>query len=306
VLNYQGVANAPDRRFFVAPPPEIGEVVAGESTLRAGAKPISGGLKFGLYILAGIAATAVTTLAWATMPGIRGDRQPGPALPVIAVLSLAPFLLFVWSITRFRHVSGFIGRVGAVRYTVTGRVTNRKKVEFIVFAEAAELRTKLTRRYLNGMYTGTKYTYTWVDFNGEPKLALSGRFDDSGRRPEPKNAFNFAEAAEIAWSNFQLRRADQELAQRGSLCFQVGYNKIVLIGPGFIEFHFGGRVDRCEAGDIKSIQLQNGQFSIQHRDARWFSSKGKFSFPYGEMGNARVFLFAVERFLPKSTWYSGK
>lgn len=38
-----------------------------------------------------------------------------------------------------------------------------------------------------------------------------------------------------------------------------------------------------------------GQFHIHHKDARWFSSKGKFNFSYATMANARLFLLAMEK-----------
>ena len=52
---------------------------------------------------------------------------------------------------------------------------------------------------------------------------------------------------------------------------------------------------RLTSADIKTLNIANGTFSIQTHEARWFSSKGKFSFEYGGMGNAKLFLYALER-----------
>ena len=164
------------------------------------------------------------------------------------------------------------------------------------------MRTAQTRHYYNGIYTGTSYSFLWTDAAGRKVLGLSGRHQGKNALPKPGDPFHFANATEIAWSMFLLARADAELAEHGALRFNVGGNKWLVIGPGFIEFHFGGRTDRCEAGDIKSIALSQGQFAILHRDAKWYSSKGKFSFPYGNMANARLFLLVLDRFLPPSTW----
>src|SRR4051812_48305831 len=99
----------------------------------------------------------------------------------------------------------------------------------------------------------------------------------------PEDPFHFVRAVEGAWNQFALRRADAELAANGHLRWPIGDKEHLLVGPGFIEFHFPGRVDRCEAKDIKSIGVNNRQFHIVHRDAKWFSMKGRYSFSCGTM-----------------------
>jgi len=49
--------------------------------------------------------------------------------------------------------------------------------------------------------------------------------------------------------------------------------------------------------DIASVSLGNGMFQFKHTDAKWYSLSGKYSFQYGNMANARVFLLALEKLM---------
>jgi hypothetical protein len=66
------------------------------------------------------------------------------------------------------------------------------------------------------------------------------------------------------------------------------------VGPGFLEFHFGGEPVRVSKPEIASVTLGAGRFSFKHKDAKWFSQAGKYTFNYGAMGNAQVFLLALD------------
>lgn len=74
-------------------------------------------------------------------------------------------------------------------------------------------------------------------------------------------------------------------------------NDAVRVGPGFMEFCFKGSTERVPVDAIKSLSVNNGVFAIHTNDAKWFSSKGKFSFEYGRLGNAHMFIFALEQLL---------
>ena len=36
-------------------------------------------------------------------------------------------------------------------------------------------------------------------------------------------------------------------------------------------------------------------FQFKHKDAKWYKLSGKYSFQYGSMANAKVFLLALEK-----------
>jgi hypothetical protein len=72
---------------------------------------------------------------------------------------------------------------------------------------------------------------------------------------------------------------------------------VVRVGPGFLELFFGGQTTRLTQADIKSVSINNGWFYLTTHDAKWFSSKGKFSFAYGEISNAQMFLICLEKLM---------
>lgn len=67
------------------------------------------------------------------------------------------------------------------------------------------------------------------------------------------------------------------------------------MGPGYLDLGFEGQEIRLETMDVKSISIERGHFRIIHKDASWFGRRGKFSFEYRKMANAKLFLLAVER-----------
>ena len=87
------------------------------------------------------------------------------------------------------------------------------------------------------------------------------------------------------------------MEQQGFLQFNLSKNDFVRVGPGVLEFAMKGELSRVTAADIKSLNLGQGTFTIKTHEAKWFGSKGKFSFSYATMANARLFLIALERLL---------
>ncbi len=301
VLDLSGKPRHVGRVFFAPPPGEIGALYRAESSLKAGKREMA---IVARWVIASLAMVPGAGLLYLGIVDRLNPVDADSAMPLFIAGAAVAFIgwAIAWYSTRFRASCAYVGEQGAIRYLLKGKLENKPRVQFIEFAKAAELRTGQTRHYYNGIYTGTAYSFKWTDAAGKTVLSLSGKHQGKDGTPKQGDPYHFANATEIAWSTFLLNRADAELAEHGSLRFNIDKKKAVIVGPGFIEFHFGGRVDRCEAGDIKSINLSQGQFAIHHRDAKWYSSKGKFAFPYGNMANARLFLLVLERFLPSSTW----
>lgn len=300
VPDLAGKPRPADRVFFAPPPEQIGPLFRAESSLRVGKRPFAL-LTRVLWVLASLIPGIVFLVLWFVAGNQnRPEYAVAWCLSALVAFVLGPVLALYF--TRFRVSCAYVGQLGAIRYTLRGDLQAKPTTEALLFEQAAELRTAQTRHYLNGAYTGTHYTFNWTNPQGRRVLLLKGKHMGQNGDPKSGDPYYFANASEIAWSMYLLNRADAELAQNGSLQFRIDAKKAVIVGPGFIEFHFNGRVDRCDAPDIKSITLNQGQFAIQHRDAKWYSSKGKFSFPYGIMPNARLFLLVLDRFLPPSTW----
>jgi hypothetical protein len=109
--------------------------------------------------------------------------------------------------------------------------------------------------------------------------------------------FRYVQAAEAAWSVHYLERAQKYLDAEGSIPFPVDSARVVRVGPGFMEFHFGGEPVRLTKEDIASVSFGSGTFKFKHQDAKWYSLSGKYSFQYVNMANARVFLLALEKLM---------
>jgi hypothetical protein len=45
---------------------------------------------------------------------------------------------------------------------------------------------------------------------------------------------------------------------------------------------------------MQDITLGSGTFQFKHQDSRWWSGKGKFSFEYGNIPNARIFMICLK------------
>ena len=144
---------------------------------------------------------------------------------------------------------------------------------------------------------GTEYNYYWIGSSGQTIYQLKGRHHEhqKKKRIKPGNPWYFVQAAEISWSMFYYAYLNDVLAAEGSIPFRVDKGRYLRVGPAFLEFHFGAEPVRVTREEIASVSLAQGQFSFKHKDAKWYSSAGKFSFAYARIGNARVFLVALEK-----------
>jgi DnaJ-class molecular chaperone len=57
----------------------------------------------------------------------------------------------------------------------------------------------------------------------------------------------------------------------------------------------GGMSQRVQVVDMREITLGNGVFQFKHKDAQWWSGKGKYTFTYKNIPNANLFLIYLDR-----------
>lgn len=71
------------------------------------------------------------------------------------------------------------------------------------------------------------------------------------------------------------------------------------MGEGFLVLDQGSGPVHLDADQIERIAIENGVVSIWEVGGKkgWFSTTGVHSFAYGDLGNARFFLFALEKLL---------
>ncbi|MGC4003225.1 MAG: hypothetical protein QM811_08855, partial [Pirellulales bacterium] len=279
----------PAADFFAAPPPEIGELVSADTTLRTHKNPLGWGTR--ISIGASLVVIIIGVAFWIA----SGQRRPADrtAFQVIgALIALGVFGIAIY-VTRFKAVCSYVGKNGMARFTLHGSRESIPSTELLLFNTVSELHSSQTRHFYNGVYTGTNYVYTWNDPNGVVRLKLSGTYRGKDSPPKQGDAWFLAESGERAWSLYFLEHANKQLQHLGFIEFAVDRKRRLRIGPGFIEFHFV-RSPRVEAQDMAAISLSGGQFSFKHKDAKWYSFSGKYSFEYGAMANARVFLMALD------------
>jgi hypothetical protein len=285
VLNHDGSPLLPDREFFAPPPEEIGQVVTASSTLKAGKRPMG---MVNRILLAGF----VSSLAAVALNLLHVET----AFQVLAGLVVFPIVFWL---TRFRQTLRYVGNHGVAILTTKSRTDRIDRTQLFLFANAAELRTGQTRQYVNGVYSGTNYQFTWTDAAGKKAFKLSGSYRAEKKPPKPKDPFHFAESAEVAWSNHLLDRTAEELTRSGSLRFRLTGKDWVAVGPGFLEFSRKGVEERWGREEIGAISIADGVFKVKRVDAQegWFSSKGVVQFTYASMSNAKLFLIALHRIL---------
>src|SRR5688572_19812358 len=263
VTEHSGQPIPPDADFFLAPPPELGELFSAYTSLRQGEEPRPFASRFFIGSTVGIViiAAAYGLLYMMNNGRVRSEEWVWSALPA------AIALLAVLYVTRFKATCSYVGAEGVVRYRLANSRETAPKVDGFMFRDAAELRTSQTRNYTNGIYTGTTYEFNWTNPAGQRVYRLNGTYQSAKGTPKPKDPFHFANSPELAWSNYLLARVPEQIERDGFLHFNLGREKWVRVGPGFFVFNIRGKEERVNADEIKEISLNNGDFYIAHKDA---------------------------------------
>jgi len=269
------------REMYAPPPPEIGEPITGDSTLVQGD---NGWALWKRLVLCGVIAGFGILLTMNT----DGGWQIALGIGTVIAAGVA------WLGTSFSHTVSYVGRDGIARITLEGSRIGERKLSLLQFASAAGLTQSTTNHFRNGSYQHTSYNYNWTDRNGRAIYSITGTYNRD--KIAVNDAINFANSAEIAWSQRHLGVCLQQLEREGSVPFTLEGGRIVRLGPGFMEFH-GFQKDpvRVTVQEMKETSLQQGQFFFKHVDAKWWSGKGKFGFSYANMSNGRVFLAMLEK-----------
>jgi hypothetical protein len=292
IPDHQNQPRAAESELFAPPPAEIGQVLSAESNLKAGKREKSFFARMTMVCL--IAGVPAFVLAWIAENQRPNDRF---VLNVIAAITAIVLAAATWFMTRFKRRCSYVGQDGVALFELRGSRESQPTLQLLRFADAAGLKAAQTRHFYNGVYTGTTYDFRWTDAVGNRIFKLAGKYNGKDKPPKKGDPFHFAFASDVAWSTHYLARAQAQLEAEGSIAFPVDSKRVVRVGPGFMEFHFGGEPVRITPDEIAKVNLGGGQFSFKHKDAKWYSSAGKFSFAYGQMANGKVFLLALEKLM---------
>jgi hypothetical protein len=280
--------------FFEPPPAEIGEIVSAYSTVKRG-KRYSSLLSRWLWIGLGNACLAALIIVIGSI-GQMGHMASAMVMAVVSVIFVGIPVGFVFTlIGEFRQSVTYVGRHGLFK-ALSPRNGKVSKREQFLFASASDLYVAIQNNYVNGVYSGSQFTFTWKDHQGRKVYKINGTYSSSTGNPAAKNLLHFARAAEFVWSNHLLELVKPELESEGKVLFRAnGKRDSVSIGPGFLEFFISGKEHRITVEEIGQITLGSGWLNIRHKDVKWFSGKGKFAFNYGSFANARLFLLLLDK-----------
>jgi hypothetical protein len=291
-VGHDGKALPPDADFFVPPPAEVGEIVSAYTTLRTGARPTAPTLRAATVIVCGAAGLAIGLVV-----AVLTENSV-----VFALLGVPLGGVGVWlgiHLTRFQHRCTYVGREGVARYGCSGSREKIEVREVFRFRDAAELLVSQTSRYVNGVYSGTQYSYSWNVVGGQLWYRIAGTHRCRDNPPPAGEPYRYALAAEAAWSNYLLAQVRTRLLMSETVPFSLGGSDWVRLGQRQLILCLKGQTIECDVEDIAEMRLHQGWFEVRRKDAQrgWFSSTGVFKFPYAHLANAQLFLFLLDQLL---------
>lgn len=293
VTNHAGTPLTDDEDYFADAPKKLGRVVTSASTLRTSKEPLNPALRLAIIFF----STGLLMVVGLAIAFFLTGLNAGLVLWPLGLGGLAAVL--AWYLTIFRHSCTYVGERGIAWFECSGSRDHLKRADIFLFRDAAELRISQTRHYYNGVYTGTNYSFTWSDENGKQVYLLSGNYRSEKGTPKESDPYYFAQSAEIAWTQYLFRNIDQVLSAGGKFLFGLKGSSYVELGEGFLVLDQGSGPMRLDADQIDRVAIENGVVSIWEVGGKkgWFSSTGVHSFAYGDLGNARFFLIALEKLL---------
>ncbi len=298
---------APECDFFVAPPPEIGEIKSAYTSLKKGvdARPVPTRLAIAAGVAAAgcIAALALNSLTHLLLVVASLTHT---SIPLWAAILGCLAGLIAWNAAGFKHFCNFAGVEGCAEFRCKGVRENITRKRVFRFADAWAVWILTVRHYKGGRYTYTNYFFHWYPPESEKAIyKITGSFSAKKGNPPVGNLYNFARAVDGAWTAYLRPKLDFELAQSGYVKFQMLHKRWMHVGPGVLEIvDKNGNVSRCEAGNIASAKLDfnSGIITLQRKDpaSNFFGlpeSTGTYQIKYGDLYNAHLFLFAFEKFV---------
>ncbi|MGD1908688.1 MAG: hypothetical protein ACFB0C_22260 [Leptolyngbyaceae cyanobacterium] len=288
VTRHAGTAIPEEMDFFAGPPAEIGAVMTADSTLKTSSEPLSPPARIGWAVLIGAIIAAVV---WGFLTFLSIELSLTIPLVIVAIIAVLAYMGM-----GFKGQCSFVGDRGIAEFTLQGSRRNPPTARVLTFQTAAHLYTRQTRRFRNGAYQGTRYSYTWTQRDA-PNHGITGNYHSKEGNPREDDPWHFANSAESTWTTYLLKFANQDMGQRGYIEFPMAGNpQIVRVGKGFLEFVTQkGETQRALVSDMRDIKLHSGRFQFKHQDARWWSGKGKYSFAYSSMPNAKLFLMCLDQ-----------
>lgn len=303
LVAHAGVPIENDDDLFADAPPAIGKLFSAYTSLKSHQAPTPEGLRFGWFLFVFFIGLIITSLAlnYLLADAVRG-LGPQQGKLVILLISIVVSVVFggaVYWWMGFYHTCSYVGTDGIASYYCSGDRDNIGQTGYFLFQDAAELRTSMTRHYTNGVYTGTNYSYVWSDERGKVMFTLAGRFSSKDGTPAFSDPYYFAVAAESAWSLYLFRNIDHVSTSEKLLFFGLTAGNYIQLGQGLFILTQGGKTVELRSEQIEKMTIGDGVISVWEVGGKegWFVNSGIHQFLYAELGNARFFMFALEKLL---------
>ena len=290
-VTHAGMEMSPEMQFIIPPPPEIGAIQTAFTNVGLKAPMTTTKRMIYSVLVFAVCLIAAGLICWFAM-----EPEPGEVLNIALIsigIAVVPGLITFFLVSSPFEVS-YVGDRGAALFQYNDPEEPPKRSDVLIFADAEDIKTAETRHYTNGVYTGTNYSYSWHDISGNAIMTLAGNYN--GENGVPKNVqdrYFFTLMCENIYNKVRIQKLADDFEKNGFVSFNIAKGKVVNVGDGYLEFDFNGKVDRVPSEDIKNLSIDSGTFRIDTKDARFFGSKGKFRFQYGQMGNAQLFLYAL-------------
>src|SRR5262249_47863480 len=253
LCNHGGKPLPEDIDFFAEPPAEIGPLLSAYSTLRHGKRPWSVGGR--LIVGGGVGMLGLLGGGFL----VSGGGVPHPFWQAAWPLGLGGAALIAGLLcTGFSHTCTYVGREGIARFTCSGSRDHLEESEILLFRNATELRTSQTRRYVNGVYQGTSYSFSWSDVGGRVRYELNGTYKSAAGTPSSTDPFQFARAGEFAWTVYLLGEARRQVELAGSVPFNLKGGQWIRLGPGTVTLCLQGEPLELRAEALAGVVVQQG------------------------------------------------
>lgn len=280
VQNHTGLPLTVDAQFFMPPPPEIGQLISAATTLHRDSKALPSVWRWAIIVGSGLLTTILLLMI-------------GTEWPAFVFGAFMGWCCWLW--TAFRHTCSYVGTKGVVRYDLRDSRSVTPRKDGILFADSTYLHAQTIHVHSYGIYSSTNYFYTW-NRNTGGKFSIAGSYRNRKKIPKSTDLWYFGQMAESAWSSYLRPGFDDHLQKNGYVEFPYGDElKAVRIGSGYLEFVTSNdTVWRALVTDMHQISLKLGTLDFRHQDQQWWLGRGGFSFEYGRMANAQVFLIYLQ------------
>lgn len=298
ITRHSGSSIPANLDFFVNPPPEIGRVISADSSLTRSKQPMPIAKRVAISLCVGL---GIAFVLWLLI--IRLFIQDFLVLSTLILIGLVVLGTRVtYPYTGFTHWCSYVGDEGVVEFRINGLRSGTSEPNLLRFKDTTNLFTRLTTTY-SASTPRTDYSYEWTKVSDEP-YSLIGSYISKTRLPKDGDPWYFANAAEAAWTQYLLQATNEQFARLGHVEFPVyqGDLQAVRLGSDFLEFVLkDGTTQQAAVTKMKSVKLSEGMFQFTHKDARWWSGRGKYSFYYGNIPNAKLFLLCLKQ-LTNISW----